>query len=599
MRRLLMTSAIAAITGAAMWAQTATPQRPPSRDSRVAAPGPAEISGVIVTDEETPRPVRRAEVRAIVPGAAVRTTHTDAAGRFVFTNLPTGRYTVEASKPGFVRTAYGARRPDRPGTPITLTDTQRTQALQMRMARGAVLTGRIVDEFGQPAQGARVRAQVVRAVNGERTLSDVPVTGAFLGEAADDRGVFRLYGLPAGEYVVSATPRGTGAGDIRRLSEAEIRAAETAVQQPGGPLEAAAPPVTLGFSAVFYPGVLHASAATGLTVKAGEERQNVDFAVQFVRTATVEGTLVTGGSIRPETVQLLMLPRQTATAAGGPGMVFTMSGGTRRVGPDGRFTFPGITPGAYTLSARTGQDGGAPMWASVDIDVDGQNITGLSLVLQEGLTVSGQLAFDADGVDPPDAFTRARISLLPADNSMNIMMGANTGPQFTPSGAFSLRGVTPGRYRISATFNTPEANWILKSAVIKGKNVLDLPFEVAPGDAIDNAVLTFTNRTQELTGTLQDASQRPAPDYTVVVFPADRSLWSATRRVRSTRPGTDGTFAFAGLPAGAYRIAAVVDIGPEELRDQALLEELLAASVAFTIADGEKKVQNLRISSGG
>jgi hypothetical protein len=605
-RRLAITSAlvitsaivIASATGAGVRAQGGTMQQaPPSRDSRAAATGPAEISGVIVTDEETPKPVRRAEVRAILPGSAPRTTHSDAEGRFVFSNLPTGRYTIDASKPGFVRTAYGARRHDRPGTPVTLTDTQRRQVLQLRMPRGAVITGRIVDEFGQPAQGARVRAQLVRMLNGERTLSELPLTGAFLGEAADDRGVYRLYGLPAGEYVISATPRNTGLGDIRRLSESEIRAAEAAVQQPGSAVEPDAPPVTVGFSAVFFPGVLNASAAGGVTVKAGEERQNVDFAVQFVRTANVEGTLITPGGVRPSEVQLLLLPRQTTPAAGGPNVMFTMAGGGRRVDAEGKFSFPGVTPGAYTLSARATQgENGNLFWANADIDVDGQPISGLSLTLQPGMAVSGQLAVEADGVDPPDVYTRARINLQPADGG--IMLG-NVSAQPSPSGAFSIPGIMPGRYRVTANFNTPEANWILKSAVIKGKDVLDLPFEVAPGDAITNAVLTFTNRTQELTGTLQDASQRPAPDYTVVVFPADKSLWSATRRVRSTRPGTDGTFSFSNLPAGTYRIAAAVDIGAEELRDQALLEELLAASVAFTIADGEKKVQNLRISGGG
>lgn len=598
MTRLLVTATLVVTACASAWAQVTTAQRPPSRDTRVATRGPGEISGILVTDDETPVPVRRAEVLAIAPGSAPHTVHTDAEGRFVFANLPTGRYTIEASKPGFVRTAYGARRHDRPGTPVTLTDTQRTQTLQMRMPRGAVITGRIADEFGQPAQGARVRAQLVRTVNGERTLSDVPMIGALMGETADDRGVYRLYGLPAGEYVVSATPRSTGPGDIRRLSEAEIRAAEQAVRQPGSSVEPAGPPVTLGFAPVFYPGSLTAAGGAAIALKSGDERQGIDFAVQFVRTATVEGTVVTPGSVRPESVQLMILPRQTGTPAGG-NVSFTISSFVyRRVGPDGRFSLTGITPGAYTLSARTNEEGGAPLWASVDLDVDGQPLSGISLMMQDGLTVSGQLAFDADGVDPPDVFTRARLNLIPADGNMSVMLGGNS-TQVTNTGAFAIRGVTPGRYRLNAAFNTPEANWTLKSAVIKGKDVIDLAFDVTPGDLITDAVFTFTNRTQELTGTLQDASQRPATDYTVVIFPADKALWSSTRRVRSTRPGTDGTFTIANLPAGAYRIAAVLDIGPEELRDQALLEELLAASVAFTIADGEKKVQNLRIASGG
>ncbi len=131
--------------------------------------------------------------------------------------------------------------------------------------------------------------------------------------------------------------------------------------------------------------------------------------------------------------------------------------------------------------------------------------------------------------------------------------------------------------------------------MIKGRDALDVPFELLASDNITDAVLTFTNRTQTLNGTLSDASQRPAPDYTIVVFPEDKTMWASQRRVRTVRPGTDGKFTVTGLPAGTYRIAAVTDIGPEETRDLALLEELAGASIVFTLGDGETKTQDIRI----
>jgi hypothetical protein len=570
-----------------------------SRDSRVATSGPGQITGVVVTDEEAPRPIKRAEVRAIVAGGQPRTTYTDAAGAFTFTNLPMGRYTIDVSKAAYVRTAFGAKRHDRPGTPIMLTDTQRAQTIQVRMARGSVITGRVVDEYGQPAQGARVRAQMARTVNGERVLSDLPLAGAIFGEPADDRGVYRLYGLPAGEYVISVTPRNQGMGDIRRMTEQEIRAAEQAVKQPQSALEPEAPPPTVGYATMFYPGVLTAAQASTVTVKAGEERQGVDIAVQFVRTTNVEGTVITPNGVRPEAVELLLLPRQTGgglLGGGTGGVAVFMAGGNRRIGPDGKFSFTGVTPGPYTLTARFNQEGQG-LWANADVDVDGELVSGISLSLQEGMTVSGRMAFEAEGVDPPTLFSRARLNLMPAEGS-GVMIGSSQ-TNVSSSGTFTMRGVVPGRYRVNANFSTPEANWILKSAVIKGKDATDVPVEIGPGDNIGDAVFTFTNKTQELSGTLQDAAKRPAPDFTVVLFPADKALWSASRRLRSTRPDTAGRFNFGAIPAGSYRIAAVMDIGQEDLRDQTLLEELLAASIAVTVADGEKKTQDIRLASGG
>lgn len=598
MRAITSLCAVAAVCGASVFAQMQTMQSP-ARDSMAMPTGPAEITGTLMTDGDDPQPVRRAEVRAMGVGAAPRTAFTDAEGRFVFRALPLGRYTLEANKAGYVRSAYGSSRFDRPGTPIEVTSAERAHNLQWRMPRGSVITGRILDEFGQPAQGARVSVQQVRMVNGERTLVTVPMVSSILGEVVDDRGVYRLFGLPAGDYVISATPRSIGTGDIRRMTDAEIQAARQAVQQPSSPYTATPPSSTLGFSQVYFPGVLTSTEATPIKLGNGEERGGVDFVVHLVRTAALEGRVITPGGVAPESVQLMLSPKggggnTVTTGPTGTMMTFTsfsMGGSNRSVKADGTFSYGGVSPGSYTLSARATREGGGVLWAATDVVVDGETVSGLSLALADGLTVSGTIAFEADGVDLPDNFTRARINFLPMTGAMILNAGGTT----INSSGFTVRGLVPGPYRVMANFNTPEVNWTLKSAMIKGRDALDLPFELSSNDNISDAVLTFTNKTQTLTGTMSDASQRPAPDYTIVVFPEDRALWPSTRRVRTVRPGTDGKFTITGLPSGSYRIAAVTDISPEETRDLALLEELAGASIVFTLGDGETKVQDLRI----
>ena len=66
----------------------------------------------------------------------------------------------------------------------------------------------------------------------------------------------------------------------------------------------------------------------------------------------------------------------------------------------------------------------------------------------------------------------------------------------------------------------------------------DFPLEITPSGDISDAILTFTDQTQQVSGALQDATGRPAPDYTIVVFPADKRLWTSARRIRTTRPAT-------------------------------------------------------------
>jgi len=176
--------------------------------------------------------------------------------------------------------------------------------------------------------------------------------------------------------------------------------------------------------------------------------------------------------------------------------------------------------------------------------------------------------------------------------------------QVEPNGQFRITGVTPGRYRLNGAVPLPQgsgpgAGWTMLSAVAKGQDVLDFAIDIGPNDEIKDMVVTFTDSVQEVNGSLQDATGRPAPDYTIVVFAADSRFWTTpSRRVRSTRPGTDGKFAVPNLPPGEYRIAAVVDVAPGEVNDPAFLEQLVGASVKITLAEGERKTQDLRIAGG-
>jgi hypothetical protein len=103
----------------------------------------------------------------------------------------------------------------------------------------------------------------------------------------------------------------------------------------------------------------------------------------------------------------------------------------------------------------------------------------------------------------------------------------------------------------------------------------------------------------ELSGTIEDARGSPATEFFVIAFSRDQAHWSPqSRRIRSARPGNDGRFVFANLPPGEYALAAVTDVEPNEWFDPAFLKQLEPASIAITIGEGEKKVQNIRTQGG-
>jgi len=141
-----------------------------------------------------------------------------------------------------------------------------------------------------------------------------------------------------------------------------------------------------------------------------------------------------------------------------------------------------------------------------------------------------------------------------------------------------------------------DAGWWLRSVVIDGRDVLDFPLELGAAGDVAGAVATFTDQRSELSGTLQTAANTPAPDYFVVVFPANRTFWRpGSRRAQFTRPGTDGRFTFRDLPAGDYLMAAVTDLEPTDLSDASFMERLISTALKVHLDDGETKTQDLRL----
>src|SRR5262245_8820097 len=182
--------------------QPGTPQRMPARPLR---PGETPPKGTAVLKGQvlaaTGGPVRRAQVRAMsMEGRGGGVTSTDAEGRYEIKELAAGRYNLTATKGGFVQSNYGQRRAGEPGTPIDLSDGQTADKVNFVLSRGSVISGKIVDDGGEPVSGTQVAAVRYQFMAGARRL--VPGGGEGSTDRTDDQGSFRLFGLPPGDYYV-------------------------------------------------------------------------------------------------------------------------------------------------------------------------------------------------------------------------------------------------------------------------------------------------------------------------------------------------------------------------------------------------------------
>ena len=597
-----------------------------SAEPEVGTTGAGIIAGQIVSDETAPRPIGRAIVSLTGSVAAERNAITTDDGRFQFGGLPTGRFTVSVAKAAYLETAYGATKPGGPGTPIALASGDRVD-ITLKLAFGAVLAGTITDVVGEPL--ARVDVSAVRVLpNGETRGSSAWQV------KSDDRGMFRIFGVPPGDYLVSASnPWLATSTNIAQPTVAEVDAMMSALAQRArtGPSTAAAtgrrvtapdrPLVRI--ASVYFPGVPSMQDATRIAVRAAEERGGLDFRFEPVPTATVEGRL-SGPLQNLAAAQVALRFRGSGIASSGQT--------TAQPHADGTFTFSGLVPGNYTITARVDRRAAAPapstgprmvslttpaadaastqdaefFYATTDIDVRGLPLKDVSLVLQAGSVLSGRLVFDGDPPSAQDRLSPVRVSLA--------QIGVPTGPFVTtggftmlreatalPNGTFSVKSIGPGLHRLGVT--VPSAlsakGWWLRSATVDGRDLLDSDLDVAPGTDVNNVLITLSSQHNEISGVLHTAAGQPAPEFVVVVYSADRRAWRAeSRRTRMVRPGSDGRFDVRDLPAGEYFIAAVDRVDPDDVQTSAFFEGLVPASLKFQIADGETKMQDLRLAGG-
>jgi len=622
LKRIAFWPALAIVLNASAFAfaQQLPPPPPPvppamPRDPRPAAPmptGTGSISGAVVIGG-TGQPARRARVNiSAAEMRGGRSATTDDEGRFAFQGLPAGRFTVSASKTGFVNTTFGQRKPGsgRPGTPIQLADGQKAQ-ITLQLPKGGVISGTVLDEHGDPVPGTQLRVLRYSLQNGRRSLGQTSVG------STDDRGMYRVYGLQPGEYVVCAVPRNTaepgGPADLDRL-RTEIDALRQRADAPSRDQAAMLAerlsfmqaqqspeePIT-GYAPVYYPGTTIASGAGNVPLGVSEERLGVDFQLQLVPMARVEGTVVAPSGPEPGSVRVMLV-----SADGEGGGIGTSTSPASR---EGRFSFNNVAPGQYTVIASAaiggrqvaqGRGAVAPpdairLHASADISVDGRNLTNVVLALQPGVSVSGKLDLASTTPQGQIDLTRARVTLAPADRNPGFRdVGGPTAARVDANGRFTIASVIPGRYRLSAS--APGGPWSMESATLGGQDALDFPAEVRANQSISNATVTMTDQQTELSGAVTDAQGRPVSDYSLVVYAADQRYWIPdSRRIRSARPATDGTFKITNLPPGDYRIAPVLDPEPGAWFDPAFLQQLDPSATSFSVNSGEKKVQNLRI----
>lgn len=550
-----------------------------------AAQGTAVLRGQVVTAGTDPQPVRRALVTVTGDGLPFgRTTVSGDDGAFEFGGLTAGRFTVQATKAAHLPAGFGAR-PGRPAVPIQLAAGETRGDVALVMARAAVVAGVLRTPTAEPAAGIDVA--VFRVPGPGQDVHLIPSGRT----TTDDRGMYRIFDLVPGDYVVVALLNRPIVGN----GDAAVWTTEQVDHLLRG--EPATPEARVSWAPIYFPGSASPQDAVPVRLGAGDERAGLDFTMSMTRMTRVEGILLGDPAVVGSARIFWNASGLRLEPLAGITPLFTT-----RTTPSGKaFTYTGVPPGVFAVTAQiAGQAGGDTQWARATFQSSGQDVIDLVLTPQPAMRLSGRIVFEDTDVMPPGALTGATVRVRAANGigqaaSGTTLMGNPVVPpgQVTGTGTFDVRGIVPETFFVDVT--TPNApGWTPRSVLVNGTDVLDGPIAIASD--VTDVVVTMTRQKTTLSGRITTAEGEPGTSLFIAVFPQDQALWRPlARRITSARADTDGRWVIESLPPGEYFVVALTDVMPSELSDSAFLEQLVPSALRVTLAPGEQKTQDLRI----
>ncbi|MGE0128654.1 MAG: carboxypeptidase regulatory-like domain-containing protein [Blastocatellales bacterium] len=466
---------------------------------------------------QQPQPEQEITIRAV----------TDEKGQYRFTNVAVGRFRVAPLAEAFVVENNGARAG---GVAVTVTEGQTVSNIDFTLARGGVITGRVTDGDGRPVIAERINLAMA-AENGRAQ----PFNGGNrISYETDDRGVYRIYGLPAGRYIVSA-----GGGDRPGVSR-RIRYPRT-----------------------FYPDAVEQAQAQIVGIEAGGEAENIDIHLGApMKAYAVAGRVVDAENGQPVFGVPVNIGRERR---GGPAGA---TSGTSNA--EGEFRVTGLTSGRYSASVRSsGFPGGGAENATdfysdpVSFEVNDDNVTGVEVKVHRGASITGVVVIE--GASDPSVAARLSQLTISANSrggqtqrqaqnqgqaGRGGMGGRQNFAQVGPNGAFRIGGIAPGRVRLNVGGFGGGGGFSL-ARIERGGAVINGDFDVASGEQVTGIRVVVGYGTGVIQGRVVVTGGALPPGTRLIV--SVRSLISAGQN-RPAQVDASGQFRVEGLLPGSYEV---------------------------------------------
>jgi hypothetical protein len=481
-------------------------------------------------------------------GARPATTETDDAGSFAFRELDAGKYQLVAQRAGFATQMYGGRGSPLSGTTLSLSAGQALKDLLFKLTPGAVISGKVLDEEGEPVMSVAVMALRTMYQRGKRQFMPLGVA------QSNDLGEFRMANLAAGRYILSATYRNLAAA-----------VGFSGSKPPGDKPE-------LSYVTTYYPNSIDAAGAIPVEVRIGADLGGTDIRLVKSKTVRVKGKLI--GMPQGKTALVMLTPK-------GAGMVSMVTRNMAVAQPaDGAFEFKGVPPGSYVLSATAALDLGS-LGASLPVEVGEQHIESITLVLGEGAELSGAVSVEG----PPPADPKGAQVMLESLDALSF--SPPRGP-VGDDGKFTLKSVGTERYQVNLT-GGPETAYI-KSVRLGGREATDTEIDLASG--VSGVLqITLSNAGAQVDGVIRGEDEKPVSGATVALIP-DSKRYALYKSIATDQ---NGAFSFKGITPGDYKLLAWEDIEMGAFQDPEFVKPFESKAQALSLKENDRKSASMKV----
>ncbi len=521
------------------------------------------IAGMVLKEPGS-EPMKKVVLQIIAEdqkAGASYTASTDPDGHFRVDDVRPGRYRIFLERSGYV--SVNDRGSKSEVTVLSIRLGQSVDNLVFRMQPTAVISGRVVDEDGDPMPEVRIIA--LREKPGKRRHESI-------GNAAtNDLGEYRLAGLLAGKYIILATPP----PDFRDY------------EKPVKPAAAADSPDASRsdkrYLPTYYPGTLDATQASVITLKVGDEMP-VNVTITPSRTFRIRGIVTALSASDKPTVEVRSKAGDSIHAA-------------PEVGRDGQFEVRGIAPGSYSVVATLSSES-HPLTARQDVSVVAGDVDGVRLTPAPSFTLSGHLRVEGKANSNVGQFA---VNLRPAksnDNSSFFMspdvFGTNAAVDMR--GNFEWTGVTAGEYNVQIFGGDHPSSYFLKSATMGGNDIAT--GFTASGPASLELLVSFNGGT--IAGVVAEKQSdsdgdHPATSAMVVAVPEEK-FRQLPDHFNANLTDQNGHFALSALAPGTYTLFAWQDDDESVYLDPDFLKSQEANGTSVKVEENSHQQIKLNLS---